>query len=1178
MTDFFFPHTGPLALGGAVEKFGGNIAAIQALKLCLADNRPATSEEQHILAHYVGWGDSAVLKQSRDAHELNALLTDEERRGLQASSLNAHFTDIPVIAAIWDGLIHAGLGRHAFRAIDPSAGIGHFKSAMPDGLRPLADWVEVELDPLTAGILELLHPESKIFPQGYDEVELPQEWFDLAISNVPFGDYPVASTKTPKFLRHCIHDFFFANTVPALCPGGIMAFITSRYTMDKKDSEVRQWLARRLELLAAVRLPDNAFRKNAGTEVVTDILIFQKRTEETTEKPAWIESEDMAFQHNHRKTTEPINQYFIDHPEMVLGIPSLTGSMYRGDSYTVEPVPDQDLGVAIRQALISALPSGVIQPIQTVIEQVKAAPVVITTAEKAPNPEQQRRIDAMHSIYRAAKAVLASEIDGHSLAETSTLRETLNKIYDAFAGIYGPINFPTNTRLLQGSAELPFLKALEIYDTTQLTSKKAGIFQTPMVRAINRSEALSVTDGLLLSLDRKGYVDIAYIAAMTHSFEADVIQQLGERIFELPQGGWETSDAYLSGNIVQKLREAKAAAALDSKFVRNVLALNAVLPEPLKPGEIRAPLGAGWVPTDAVGQFFEHLLTTAGAPYRVTYIPGLANWTVEGYTSYRIPDGLEHGRWGTGRYGAIDLIVDGLNAHTPVVYDPDPNDPNGRIINQVETIAAQAKLAEIKEEFERWLWNDPERAQRLATIYNERFNAYRVREYDGSHLSFPGLNKAITLRPHQANMVWRTLQSETVAVGHKVGMGKTLVGIVSMMEAKRLGLTKKAMVVVPNHLTGQWYAQAVWAYPNANILCVTASDLTKQNRGRFLSSIATNDWDLVIVPFSSFKLLPCSGKTMTDYFQREIDQLEEYLWELKAEKSYSRAVKEIEKTIKRFKVKLANAADMAKDSQETVTWEQLGVEMLVVDEFHFFKNLFFGTRMTRIAGLSNTDSQRAFDMFVKSRWLIEKGGKFVGMSGTLVTNTIAELFTMQRYFQQDELQALGLSQFDAWANQFALAEPGLEMTPDGSGFRMNTRFRKFVNVPELMKLFLQVADLQQFGSTTGIERPDLYNGKPVNVVSDGGPDLKEFVNSLAERTEKIRTGLVDPRDDNMLLITGEGRKAALDLSLVRPTTPDASMPKIDALVDILASIYEASQVVKGTQLVFCDLATPKPKR
>ena len=474
MNDFFFPHTDPLALGGAVEKFRGNIAAIKALKLCQADNRPATSEEQHILAHYVGWGNSAVLKQSRDAHELNALLTDEERRGLQASSLNAHFTDIPVIGAIWDGLIHAGLGSHPFRVIDPSAGVGHFKSAMPDSLRPLADWVEVELDPLTAGILELLHPGSKVFPQGYEEVELPQEWFDLAISNVPFGDYPVASAKTPKFLRHCIHDFFFANTVPALCPGGIMAFITSRYTMDKKDSEVRQWLGRRLNLLAAVRLPDTAFRKNAGTEVVTDILIFQKRAEETTEKPAWVKSEDVAFQHNHRKTTEPINQYFIDHPEMVLGIPSLTGSMYRGDAYTVEPVPDQDLGAAVRQALISALPSGVIQPIQTVIEQVKAAPVVITTAEKAPNPEQQRRIDAMHTIYRAAKAVLASEIDGHSLAETSTLRETLNKIYDAFAGIYGPINFPNNTRLLQGSAELPFLKALEIYDTAQATTKKPG--------------------------------------------------------------------------------------------------------------------------------------------------------------------------------------------------------------------------------------------------------------------------------------------------------------------------------------------------------------------------------------------------------------------------------------------------------------------------------------------------------------------------------------------------------------------------------------------------------------------------------------------------------------------------------------------------------------------------------
>ncbi len=515
-----------------------------------------------------------------------------------------------------------------------------------------------------------------------------------------------------------------------------------------------------------------------------------------------------------------------------------------------------------------------------------------------------------------------------------------------------------------------------------------------------------------------------------------------------------------------------------------------------------------------------------------------------------------------------------MNARTVTVYD----EVEGlRSVNQIETVAAQAKLSEIKTEFERWLFDDPDRAAQLCSIYNERFNAFRVRDYDGSHLSAPGLNRKINLRPHQKNAVWRILQSRSTLLHHEVGMGKTLAALVAAMESKRLGLTRKTMIVVPNHITSQWNMSALAAYPGANILAPTPADLSKSKRGEFLSRVATNDWDIIIVPFSSFKLLPVSAETQSDFYQREIDTLFDYLSELKADKSPTRAIKEIEKSIKRFQVKLDNLADMRKDDEKTITWEELGVDMLIVDEFHAYKNLYFSTRMTRIAGLTNSDSQRAFDMFVKFSWTQHNGGKVIGLTGTPVTNTLAEFFTMQRYFQLETLQELGLSHFDAWANQFALAEAGLEMTPDGSGFRMNTRFRKFVNVPELMQIWFQVVDAKRVDDNSGIERPDLFEGKPVKVLTDGGEALLDYVSTLAERAEKVRARLVRPDVDNMLCITGDGRKAALDLSLVIPTQANSSMPKIDALADVTADIYEATNTVKGTQIIFCDLATPKGK-
>jgi N12 class adenine-specific DNA methylase len=1168
--DFYFQSANqPLELGTHSQKFENNVKAIRLAKKLIASGRTATAEEQAALSLYTGWGDAALLRKLEESQELRELLTDGELRSAKGSSLNAHYTALPVIDAIWDALIYLGFGASPFNVIDPSAGVGHFKSAMPAALRAQASWGEIELDTLTASILKLLHPESKVFAQGFETMDLPNDWFDLAISNVPFGDYGVASRNLPPYLRKSIHDFFFANTVSLLRPGGILAFITSRYTLDKKDDSVRKWLARHLDLLAAVRLPNDAFKANAGTEVVTDILVMQKRAEESKELPDWVSTD--FFSEDYRQTN--LNRYYKLRPHMILGEQSMTGTMYKSDGYTVKS-DGRDIHDAIRDALRSALPANILNETKDEIKPAKKTAGEIVVTLSTPDSADQERMDGLKAIYLTAKKLLKAETEGAPLLKTSQMRHELNKAYDEFTSKYGPINKPANLRLLNKSYEAPFLKALEEYNPASVTAKKTSIFSNPLVRSTAQTKSPSVSDALLVCLNHKGKVDLAYIAQLCGRDQAAVIAELKDHIYHLPSSSaWVTADEYLSGNVREKLRAAKAAALLDDSFQQNVAALESALPLSLKPGQIRAILGASWIPGEVVAKFILHILQ--GGAYTATYIPRLAHWEIDATDMWRVPSSISNGRWGTPEMSALQLIEAGLNAKTVTVYYKYGDE---RSIDQIKTVAAQAKLSEIKAEFERWLWDDPERSAQLAEIYNEKFNSFRARQYDGSHLSTPGLNREIILRPNQKNVAWRILQERSTIVNHSVGAGKTLAAIVAAMESKRLGFTSKAMIVVPNHLTSQWHMAAMTAYPGANILMPSLADLGKEKRGEFMSRIATNDWDIIIVPSSSFGLLPVSYDTLADFYQREIDTLRDYLMELRAEKSCARASKEIEKSIKRFQVKLDNLANMQKDDARTITFEELGVDMLIVDEFHAYKNLYFPTRMTRIAGLPNSDTHRAFDMFVKFGWLLEHGGKVVGLTGTLVTNTLAEFFTMQRFFQMDTLQRLGISHFDAWANQFALAEPGLEMTPDGSGFRMNTRFRKFVNVPELMQILLQVADVFVIKADSGIERPDLFNNKPVKVLSDGGQALRDFVSKLAARAEKVHAHLVPQNEDNMLRITGDGRQAALDMSLVAPALPGAPMPKIDRLVEVVQKIFEATSPVKGTQLIFCDLATPKKKR
>jgi N12 class adenine-specific DNA methylase len=1160
--DFYFQLGQPLDLGTPKQRFEKNKEAIQLAKELSSTGRNAMPEELELLSKYVGWGDSRLASL---VHELSDLLTEDELRSVRGSTLNAHYTALPVIGAMWEAALQLGFGERPFRALDPSAGIGHFKSMTPESLREKVDWTEIELDGLTATILKALHPNSRVFNMGFEAANLPDGMFDLAISNVPFGDYGVFSKKLPKYLTNPIHDFFFANTWSLLRPGGVLMYITSRFTLDKKDDRVRKWLARRFDLLAAVRLPETAFEENAGTKVVTDILIMQKRIEETEEVPLWVNTG--VFKPDYRAAT--VNQYYLEHPDMIIGVPSMDGRMYQSDGYTVLPA-GMDLPAELSRIFKRVLTR--LEPVASPKNE-EAIPVHFSddTVISSRTPAMPVVASKLMEIHDAAKKLIRAETRGDR-SNVTVLKENLNRLYDQFVDLYGPINRPQNLRHLNlnGSAEVHFLKSLEKYHTESDTAKKSDIFFKTVVRSVVKSEKLSTSDALLVCLDQMGKVDIPFIASITKTSPDQVIEELRGSIFLEPQSlKWQTSEQYLSGNVRVKLHEAKAAASFDSRFQENVMALESVIPLTIEAGHIRAPLGAGWIPADVIGDFIKHLLKAG--EYHVTYIPALATWEIESENTAYIARNLLSAKWGTSRMNTMSLLDAGLNSRDVVVYNGFGKD---RTVNTKETVAAQQKLLEIKEEFEKWLWSDAERSKRLVEIYNEEFNSVRNVRYDGSHLTTPGLNQSIRLRSNQKDAAWRIIQNPATLIGHEVGMGKTLTAIVAAMESKRLGFTKKAMLVVPNHTLSNWQIVMQTAYPGANILLPDPSDLAKGKRSEFMSRIATNHWDMILVPFSSFKLLPVSSETLKDFYLEQIDELEEHLLDLKGDKNSKRAVKEIEKALKRFQVKLDTLSSFDKDDEETITWEELGVDMLIVDEMHGFKNLYYSTKMARIAGLSNSDSQRAFDMFVKFRWIIQHGGKVVGMTGTPVTNTIAEMFTMQRFFQLDTLKKLGLAQFDAWARQFALAEPGLEMTPDGSGFRMNTRFRKFVNVPELMQLWLQVADMRRIDPAE-IQRPDLFKSKPVKVLSIAGLSLEDYVMKLAERAEKVRSGIVRPEQDNMLCITSDGRKAALDLSLVVPAPAGTPMPKIDDLAEAVAEVWRLTDSTNGVQLIFCDLGVPK---
>lgn len=1221
MSDFAFAPTETLAdLGTSAVKYNRNIAALRVLKELEAVTRAATRHEQEILARYTGWGDGEVLRRAfphgpqhahlQPAAELNELLTADEIAALRASSLNAHYTSLPVIRAIYAGLLHLGL-QHAPRpagqrlqVLEPAAGVGHFIGAMPPELREQCRWAAVELDPLSARITKLLYPATQVYAEGFEAANLPPNWFDVVISNVPFGNYRVCDpTLREGYLRACIHDYFFAKALRVTRPGGVIAFITSRYTLDKQDTRLRAWLATHAELLAAVRLPDNAFTANAGTQVVTDLLILRKRLQPDPAAAAqvdWLEACDATILHEGGTPTCVTLNLLMHNSELVLGQPVIARhGMYGRNQFTVRP-DGRDLPQSLTEALAKQLPANLwgtataspqkvaaaknapAQPVAPLLDPLEqAAQQELAGVKSAPAGFAQARAVLALELYRAAKRVIQVQVENLGDNELTTAHGTLNRLYDRFRARYGYLNSKPNLAAFRpDNGMLAFLRALEEPAPGGGFWRKTPFFSQRTVRPLQvQSDAahLNAQEALLLCLNERGRVDVPRLAELCRRAPEAVREELRGLIFQQPGGGgeWLTKDEYLAGNIQAKLTVAEAAALLDESFTENVVALRAALPAPLGAGEITARLGAAWLPESVVTAFARSLVPAYTGEMR--YLAPTAQWVVEP-PAWEAQFSVEATqRWGTSRLNALELLDDALNLRRTVVYDQ--LDENNRVVNQTETVAAQAKLQEIKEKFQDWVWQDERREKELCRLYNEQFNNYRERRYDGSHLTLPGASTAIELRPHQKDAVWRILQSRTTLIGHCVGAGKTLLAIAAVAELRRLGLARKSVIVVPKHVVTQWAAEAQRLYPGLKMLTTDAKDFTKQTRGATLSRVATGDWDLVIVPQPSFKLLPVQPDTINGFIQAEIARLRDYIAELQDtdERGNKRSIKQLERTVKQFeaKLKIQNAA-LRRDDARAITFEELGVEALFVDEFQAYKNLSFPTKMTRIAGLSNSESQQAFDMFVKIQWLLGNGGRVVALTGTPVSNTLGEVWVMMRYLQLDLLKELGLDHFDAWAQAFAETTTGVEMKPDGSGFRLHTRFNKFVNLPELSKLWRQCLDVRT-AEQLDLPRPKLAGGGPVIVPVPASDELLSFVGSLAQRSEAVRRREVHPAQDNMLKITSEGRRAALDMRLVKPDLGELPANKIDALVERVGTLYRRSEANRGAQLVFCDLATPKGK-
>jgi len=1200
--DFRITQAHGIGQGGLKEKAHANIAAIRTLKSIEAEGRDATDAEKAILVRYCGWGALPNVfhpypppEWQSLAREVREVLDDAEYDSARASTPNAHFTSPEVIAAMWNALERFGLQPGA-QILEPSMGVGHFFGLEPEALLPGSHRTGIELDGITARIARQLYPDATIFAKGFEETPLPDNFFDLVIGNIPFGNYPVYDPAYRKrALTRTIHDYFLAKSIDKVRPGGVMALITSRYTMDKQDASLRRHLAGQADLVGAIRLPNTAFKGNAGTEVTTDILFLQKREQGSPPRgPAWeelglVETPDGAVH---------INEYFAGHPEMMLGEMRLEGTMYRAQEATlagelsaerltqaVQSLPEnvyrqrhpprgrappasenaadasgvKEGAFAEREGVILVRRAGILEPVK--LGQSVAA-----------------RVRGMMRVRDAVHAVFATQLEDAPEDRVAAARRTLNETYDSFLDRYGPLSARENVKAFAGDPDQPLLLSLENYDAATKRATKTAIFERRTLARYQPIEHVeTAAEALAVSLNETAAINWPRMQQVTGRKASSLQRELGGLVYRNPEGGeWETADRYLSGDVRRKLKEAQAAAALDPAYARNIEALESVQPHDLEPGDIEARLGSSWIPSDDIRAFVADLLGVHARHVHVGHAAAIATWTLRLDVSekWNVSNTTTHG---TGRFTAAGLIEQALNGRVPTAYDKLADGTH--VINQQETIAAREKQQQLKDRFREWIWADGERAARLARDYNERFNNLRLRAFDGSHLKLPGMNRAYLrdgdLGRHQKDAVWRIVQSGSTLLAHVVGAGKTWTMAASAMEMRRMGLCKKPMFVVPNHLVEQWGAEFLKLYPQARIFVAGKEHFASRNRKRAMARIASGTYDAVIVSHRSFEFLPVSDDLFGQFVQKEVDALEAAILEVKAEGGDNRRlVKELEKAKKRFVTKLKARADRER-KDDALTFEELGVDQIFVDEADLYKNLFYTTKMSRVAGLPNTESNRAFDMYMKTRYLREiNGGRgMVFATGTPVSNTMAEMYTMLRYLAPDLLEERGLSHFDAWAANFAEAVTGLELAPDGSGYRMHTRFAKFVNLPELLSMFRTFADVKT-AEDLNLPRPAVAGGKPEVVAAPAGEALKEFIQTLIDRAERLRTARVDPSEDNMLKITGDGRKAALDMRLVGGFGESDYDTKLGLAVRRIRNIWEATKAASGAQLVFCDLSTP----
>lgn len=1184
-----------LGVGTAKEKFQRNVEAIRTLETIESEKRPATNEEQEVLSKYVGWGgladafDEIKSAWAKEYAELKTLLSEEEYISARESTLNAHYTSPVIIQEIYRTLQRMGFTKG--NLLEPSMGIGNFFGMLPETMRE-SHLYGVELDSLTGRIARLLYPKANITVDGYEKTAFPNDFFDAAVGNVPFGQYKVADKKYDKY-NFLIHDYFFGKTLDQVRPGGVIAFITSKGTMDKENPKVRKYIAQRAELLGAVRLPNTAFKANAGTEVTSDILFLQKRDRIVDIEPDWVHlSQD--------ENGISMNSYFVEHPEMVVGSMEMVSGPYGMESTCVldDSLPFEEqlqkslsfIEGSYEEIELEELNEELIAEVIPAVPEVKNFSYALIDdrlyyrENSLMRPVEAsegmlERIKGMVAIRDCTRELIRLQLEDYPDEQIHSRQKQLNDLYDSFAKDYGRIFAKTNKRAFHQDSSYCLLCSLEKQDEEGNFLGKADMFTK---RTIKKAEVVTSVDtaseALAVSLAEKAAIDFEYMSELSGKDKDTLIDELTGIIFKNPLSEeWETADAYLSGNVRNKLEVAETFAKNESMYAVNVEALKRVQPRELDASEIEVRIGATWIEPRFIEDFMrevfetpEHLLNRD--VIKIQYSDVTGQWNVKGKNA-DFGNALVNMTYGTSRRNAYQILEDSLNLKDSRVYDTVIEDgKEKRVLNKKETTIAAQKQDAMREAFRDWVFRDMDRRNELVSKYNVLFNSTRPREYDGSHLVFPGMTPDIELKGYQKNAVAHVLYGNNTLLAHCVGAGKTFEMVAAAMESKRLGLCQKSLFVVPNHLTEQWASDFLRLYPGANILAATKKDFQPANRKKFCSRIATGDYDAVIIGHSQFEKIPLSAERQTAIIERQIAEITQSIEEIKAEQGERYTIKQMEKMRKTLQTRLDKLNDTSR-KDDVVTFEQLGVDRLFVDESHYYKNLFLHTKMRNVAGIAQSEAQKSSDMFAKCQYLDElTGGKGITFAtGTPISNSMTELYTNMRYLQYDTLQRMGLGHFDSWASSFGETQTAIELAPEGTGYRAKTRFAKFYNLPELIALFKECADIQT---------PDMLNlpipkAKYENVVLQPSEHQKEMVASLAERAEAVRDRRVEPHEDNMLKITNDGRKLALDQRLINPLLPDEEHSKVNALVQKAYEIWDRTKADKSAQLIFCDLSTPK---